>query len=292
MSERRWRRLAERVREALGELDSVFTTGPGDATKIAWREAGAGRRLIVACGGDGTISEVANGILAANAGGATDLGILPRGTGGDFRRTLGLPVDPVEAARRIREGRVRVIDAGRARYVAHDGSPATRHFVNVASFGFSSIVASRANASAKRFGAKAAFLAAAVRSLFCYANTDVWLAVDAGPRQRRRVLMAAAGNGCYFGGGMNVCPGARLDDGSLDAVVIGDFSRAKVLLEIRRLYDGSHLVLPDITSARARLLEAAPVDPAALIPIELDGDTPGCLPAAFEILPGALRVRA
>ena len=109
--------MASRLREVLGELDSVFTTGPGDATKIAWREAGAGRRLVVACGGDGTISEVANGILAANAGAVTDLGILPRGTGGDLRRTLDLPVDPVAAACRIREARVRVIDAGRARYV-------------------------------------------------------------------------------------------------------------------------------------------------------------------------------
>lgn len=284
--------MASRLREVLGELDSVFTTGPGDATKIAWREAGAGRRLVVACGGDGTISEVANGILAANAGAVTDLGILPRGTGGDLRRTLDLPVDPVAAACRIREARVRVIDAGRARYVAHDGSPAMRHFINVASFGFSSVVAARANASAKRLGAKVAFLAATVRSLASYRNTDVWLAMDGGPRQRRRVLLAAAGNGRYFGGGMKVCPEARLDDGSLDVVVVGNFSRTKVLLEVRRLYDGSHLTLEDITGARAGILEAAPVAPGALIPIELDGDTPGYLPATFEVLPGALRVRA
>ncbi len=292
MSERRWAGLASRLREALGELDSVFTAGPGDATKIAWREAGAGRTLMIACGGDGTISEVADGILAANAGGATDLGILSRGTGGDFRRTLDLPADPVEAAHRIRAGGLRVIDAGRARYIGHDGEPAVRHFVNVASFGFSSAVASRANASSKRFGARAAFLAATVRSLFSYDNTDVWLATDRGPRQRRRVLMAAAGNGCYFGGGMRICPDARLDDGELDVVVVGDFSRVRVLVEVRRLYDGSHVALEDITSARARILEAVPVDPDAIIPVELDGDTPGRLPATFEILPAALRVRA
>lgn len=292
MSERRWRALAGRLREVLGELDAVFTTAPGDATKIARRETGAGRRLVVACGGDGTISEVANGILAANAGGATDLGILPRGTGGDFSRTLELPADPVEAAYRIREARVRVIDAGRVRFVAHDGTPAARHFINVASFGLSSVVAARASASAKRFGAKVAFLGATVRSLVSYKNTDVWLAIDGGPRQRRRVLLAAAGNGRYFGGGMKICPGARLDDGSLDVVVIGDYSRTKVLFEVRRLYDGSHLALEDIASARARVLEAAPVEEQALIPIELDGDTPGRLPATFEILPRALRVRA
>jgi YegS/Rv2252/BmrU family lipid kinase len=292
MSEQRWGRLAGGLAEALSEFDSVFTTGPRDATTIARREAGAGRRLIVALGGDGTVSEVADGILGAHAGGTADLGIIPRGTGGDFSRMLQLPSDPFAAARRIREGRVRVVDAGRARYIAHDGSPAVCHFVNVASFGFSSAVASRANASSKRFGAKAAFLAATVRSLFSYDNTDVWLASDGSPRQRRRILMAAAGNGCYFGAGMKICPNARLDDGALDLVVIGDFSRTEVLLEARRLYDGSHLALEDVTSSSARIIEVAPADPDAIIAIELDGETLGRLPATFEILPGALRVRA
>lgn len=292
LSERRWARLAGGLKEALGAFDSAFTTGPGDAGAIARREAGAGRRLIIAFGGDGTSSEAADGILGAGAGGATDLGIIPSGTGADFRRALHLPRDPVEAARRIRDAGVRVIDAGRARYIGHDGESAVRHFVNVASFGFSSEVAAGANASPKRFGAKAAFLGATVRSLFSYHNTDVWLATNGGARRRRRVLMAAAGNGSHFGGGMKICPDARIDDGALDVVVIGDFSRARVLFEVRRLYDGSHLALEDISCERARILEAAPVQPAAIIPIELDGETPGRLPATFEVVPGALRVRA
>ena len=78
--------------------------------------------------------------------------------------------------------------------------------MNVASFGFSSAVASRANASSKRFGGKAAFLGATVRSLLSYDNTDVWLSLDDGPRERRRVLMTAVGNGRFFGGGMKICP--------------------------------------------------------------------------------------
>lgn len=292
MSGRRWERLAGALAEVLGDLDSRFTSAPGDATAIARREAAAGRRLIIALGGDGTVSEVADGILGAEAGGATELGVIARGSGGDFNRTLGLPADPLAAARRVRDARVRVIDAGRARYVAHDGQPAVRHFVNVASFGFSSAVASRANASPKRFGARTAFLAALARTLLSYRNTDVWLATDAGPRERRRVLMVAAGNGCHFGAGMKICPDARLDDGALDVVAIGDFSRLEVLREVHRLYDGSHLALAKVSSTRARTLEAAPADPAALVPIELDGETPGRLPASFEILPGALRVRA
>lgn len=291
LSEKRWARLRARLSDGLGELDSAFTSGPRDATEIAGREAAAGRRLIVALGGDGTISEVADGILRAGAGAMTELGLIPRGTGGDFRRTLDIPPDPEAAARRIREGRVQVIDAGRARYVAPDGTPAVRHFVNVASFGFSSAVASRANASSKRMGGRVAFLAATVRTVLSYDNTDLWLTLNGGPRQRRRVLMTAVGNGRYFGGGMKICPGAALDSGKLDVVVVGDFSRGEVLTRVGRLYDGSHLELEDVSCVRAATITAEPVDADARVPIELDGETPGYLPATFEVLPGALRVR-
>jgi YegS/Rv2252/BmrU family lipid kinase len=291
LSEPRWARILGELTDGLGPTDSVFTAGPRDATTIARREAEYGRRLIVAFGGDGTISEVSSGILEAGAGARTELGIIPRGTGGDFRRTLELPTEPAEAARRIREGRVQVIDAGRARYIDHDGAPAVRHFFNVASFGFSSAVASRANASSKRFGGKLAYLGATMRALASYDNTDVWLTLDDKPRERRRVLLTAIGNGRYFGGGMKICPNAQLDTGQLDVVVVGDFSRTEVLMKVRRLYDGSHLELEDVDNVTARTLTAEPVEGDVQIPIELDGETPGRLPATFEVLPGALRVR-
>jgi YegS/Rv2252/BmrU family lipid kinase len=291
LSEGRWARLVGAITGELGEIDTALTAAQRDATEIARREAAAGRRLIVALGGDGTISEVADGVLLAGAGATTELGVIPRGTGGDFRRTLDLPSEVDEAARRIKQGRVQVIDAGRVRYVAHDGAQATRHFVNVASFGFSSVVARRANASSKRLGGRAAFLGATMRALFSYDNTDVWLTLDGKERERRRVLLVAVGNGRYFGGGMKICPESQLDSGALDVVVVGDFSRAEVLMKIQRLYDGSHLSLDDVSSQRVHTLAAEPVEEGAEIPVELDGETPGRLPATFEILPGALRVR-
>jgi len=289
MTESRWARLRGGLSEGLGELDSAFTTGRRDATAIARREAEAGRRLIIAMGGDGTISEVACGILCA--GGRTELGIIPRGTGGDFRRTLELPDDIAEAGRRIRDGAPRLIDAGRVTYRGPDGQDETRHFVNVASFGFSSAVASRANASSKRFGGKLAFLSATVGALMSYDNTDVWIRSDGGDRQRHRVLLAALGNGRFFGGGMKICPDATLDDGAFDLVTVGDFSRTEVLANVGRLYNGTHLELDAVHSARVKRLEVEAVEPDLQIPVELDGETPGHLPAVFEILPAALHVR-
>ncbi|HZL19466.1 MAG TPA: diacylglycerol kinase family lipid kinase, partial [Polyangia bacterium] len=210
---------------------------------------------------------------------------------GDFRRSLDLPTEVTAAARRIRDGQARPFDAGRVRYLGHGGAEETRHFLNVASFGFSSAVATRANASSKRLGGRIAFFAATVRVLTSYDNTDVWLSLDGAPRERRRILLAAVGNGRYFGGGMQICPEAKLDDGALDLVTVGDFSRGEVLTKIGRLYRGTHLELEEVSSARVTRLVAEPVEADARIPLELDGETPGYLPATFEVLPSALRVR-
>jgi YegS/Rv2252/BmrU family lipid kinase len=292
LSEKQWARIRGALTDGLGELDSAFTSGPRDASAIAAREAAGGRRLILALGGDGTISEVADGVLAAGAGATTEIALIPRGTGGDFRRTLDLPHDPGAAARHLREAAARPVDAGRVRYRTPDGGEAVRHFVNVASFGFSSAVATRANASSKRLGGRVAFLGATLRALVSYENTDVWLSLDGKPRERRRLLMAAVGNGRFFGGGMKICPDARLDDGALDLVAVGDFSRTDILTRIGRLYDGTHLELEEVVSARVTTMTAEPVEADLQIPVELDGETPGFLPATFEVLPGALRVRA
>ncbi|HXI59846.1 MAG TPA: diacylglycerol kinase family protein [Polyangia bacterium] len=293
LTEARWAKLVGPLTEGLGPFDSAFTTAGGHAVLLAHEATAAGRKLIVALGGDGTISEVANGILAAaeGSGGTTELGIIPRGTGGDFRRMLGLSTALAEAAAHVREKPAHAIDVGRVTFTAHDGSPALRYFVNVASFGFSSAVASKANASSKRLGGKLAFLGATVRSLATYDNTDVWLSVDGGPRQRRRVLMAAVGNGRFFGGGMKICPSATLDSGRLDLVVVGDLGRMEVLMKVSRIYSGSHLTMPDVRNEPVRRLEAVPAEEGAVVPLELDGETPGRLPAVFEVMPGALRVR-
>ncbi len=291
LNESTWARVRGALIDGLGELDSAFSAAPRDAAAIARREAGAGRRLIVALGGDGTISEVANGILEAGAGTETELGIVPRGTGGDFRRTLDLPHDITEAAKRIRDGRARPLDAGRVHFRGHAGQTLIHSFVNVASFGFSSTVATRANASSKRFGGRVAFFAATLRALASYDNTDVWLTIEGRPRERRRVLLAAIGNGRFFGGGMKICPAALIDDGALDLVTVGDFSKGEVLTNIGRLYEGTHLELEAVENARVTRVAVEPVESDARIPIELDGETPGYLPAVFEILPAALRLR-
>jgi diacylglycerol kinase (ATP) len=289
LSEKRWTALLGPLTDGLGPFDVRFTERVGDGSRLAREEATAGRRLVVAFGGDGTISEVVDGLVSA--GGATELGIIPRGTGGDFRRSLGLPEELAAAARHVRSAPAHLIDVGRASFATADGSRQQRCFVNVASFGFSADVAGRANRSSKQLGAKVAFLGATVRALVSYDNVEVMISVDGAPPQRRTVLLGAVGNGSFFGGGMKICPTSTLDDGLLDLVVVGDFGRLEVLAKINHLYAGTHLSLKQVSAVQARRVEVAPVDGAADIPLELDGESPGRLPATFEILPKALRLR-
>ena len=290
LSQRRWAGFVGPLTDGLGPIDLRVTEAKGDGRRIAHEEAAAGRGLIVAMGGDGTISEVADGILAA--GGGSELGIIPRGTGGDFRRTLDLDHDLGQAARRIRDTEARPIDAGRVSFVGEDGSQAERHFINVVSFGFSSDVARRANASSKRLGGRVAFLSATVRSLVGYDNVDVAISVDGQPERRMNLLLAAVGNGRFFGGGMKICPEALLDDGLFDLVTVGNLGRIGVMANIHRIYSGNHLTMKEVQGTRLCRMRVAPADPEAKIPLEIDGETPGHLPARFELLQGALRVRA
>lgn len=290
MAEARWAKFVGPITEALGPFDVRFTESARDATRLAQAAAVEGRTLVIACGGDGTINEVAEGLLAG--GGGPALGIIPRGTGGDFRRTLNLPAALATAAAHIRSAPERRIDVGRVTFVGTSGQPVTRHFVNVSSFGFSADVAKRANASSKRLGGRASFLSATVRSLAAFDNFEAWVTVDDGEPRRRTLLFGAIGGGRFFGGGMKICPDALLDDGRFDLVLVGDYGHFEVLTKVHRLYGGTHLSLRDVHGTPATRVTVTPIDPDAAIPIELDGETPGWLPATFDLVPGALKLRA
>src|SRR5262245_33753376 len=139
-----WPQIAGALGEQFGSFRAVFTRHRGDAAVLASEAARKGAKLIIACGGDGTVSEVANGILAS--GKDPELGIMPSGTGGDFRRTLEIPSRSRDAARVLRTGRAVRIDVGRVSFVDDNGAEAMRYFVGVASCGMSTKVIQRVDA--------------------------------------------------------------------------------------------------------------------------------------------------
>jgi YegS/Rv2252/BmrU family lipid kinase len=249
----------------------------------------SGFRRIVAVGGDGTLNEVVNGFFQAGSPVPPDacLALVPRGTGGDFRRTFGLNGSLRETCARL-VGDVRPLDVGRVRFTRTDGSPGERYFVNVASFGVSGQVDRAVNASSKALGGKVSFFVASVRTLFGWRDQTVRIRVDGGPEETLGITTLAVANGQYFGGGMRVAPEADPSDGQLDVTIWSGYHLKDFALKSASVYDGRHVRWAGTRTLRCRRLEATSEEEVLL---DVDGEQPGRLPATFEVLPGALRIQ-
>ena len=278
-----WPQIASDLRSQFGSFRLMFTKHRGDAAALAVDAARKGAKLIIACGGDGTISEVANGILSS--GKDVELGVLPSGTGGDFRRTLEIPTRTRDAARILGTGRTVRIDVGRVSYTDKHGNDATRYFVGVASCGMSTKVIQRVKEDKSSFAT--ALLKTALQ------NTPVRLVVQLDDAHDRQLTVSnlCIANARYFGGGMKIAPDAKLTDGKFDVIGVGDLSALQIFTSAPRVYLGSHLSMPQVSHALARKVNVRPADRGAEVALEIDGELPGRLPAMFQIIPEALRVR-
>lgn len=278
-----WPEIASDLRSQFGAFHPVFTKHRGDAAALAGEAARKGAKFIIACGGDGTVSEVANGILSS--GKDAELGILPSGTGGDFRRTLEIPAQSRAAARVLRTGRTVKIDVGRVSFIGNDGNEAMRYFLGVASCGMSTKVIERVKAK------KSSFVSSLLQTAVRTEPARLVVQLDDSHERHLVVLNLCVANARYFGGGMKIAPEAKLTDGKFDVVGIGDLSALKLFTSAPRVYLGSHLSMPEVSHALARKVIIKSADRASEINLEVDGELPGKLPATFQIIPEALRVR-
>lgn len=293
---RRWPLIEPELRAALGKLELQFTSRQGEGTTLARAAALAGARLVIAMGGDGTASEVAAGLLQhqeQQTGGepACSFGYLPCSTGGDFRRSLQIPEELSAAARGIAQAPGRLLDAGQLDYTGHDGRPQRRYFLNIASAGMSGLVDLFANQSSKRLGGFATFVVASARAALRYKNPRVRVRLDDGAFEEVRLYTLAVANGGYFGGGMHIAPDACLDDGAFDVITLGDLSPPEAVVLLPHLYKGTHLTLRKVTAAKARSVRVELCEPSDRVLLDVDGETPGRLPAKWTVLPRALHFR-
>lgn len=289
---RHFDRIARAVRAAIGDFECAFTKARGDGVRLAREAVRSGGKLVVAVGGDGTASEVVDGLTGFGAPKDPDalFGFIPRGTGGDLRRTLGLPQDLDAAARALASRNALVCDLGRIEFVGNEGEPAVRHFVNVAGFGIDGVVAAEVNRGFRLVSGKLSFMLASAKALLRWSDQRVRWRADGGAWREEPITALSVCNGRFFGGGMQVAPDARIDDGLFDVVVWSGLGIADFVTKRSMLYDGTHVKLPNTRVLRARIVEAEPVDEAPVL-LDVDGEQPGRLPARITMLPGALRVR-
>jgi diacylglycerol kinase (ATP) len=275
------KKLVPIVTEALKQTRRPFqlylTTRAGEAPEVAQRFADEGAAVLIAVGGDGTINEVANGILAS--GRQVPIGLVPSGHGSDFVRTAGTPKEVGAAISAATSGSTRQIDVGRADF--DDG--VSHYFVNIAGLGFDAAVAERVN-KIRLPGSTLPYLAGLCGALVGYRNISVDVMADGETISETAVFVTVA-NAKYLGGGLMLTPMAEIDDGLLDLAIIGDFEKFELIKQVPGVYKGKHTNHPKFLHRRAKTIRIESKTPAR---VQMDGELGGFSPVTFSVVPGAL----
>jgi diacylglycerol kinase (ATP) len=273
--------LVPKVTAALERLGRPYrlhlTARANEAPEVARQFAREGACMVIAIGGDGTVNEVANGLLTS--GTDVPLAVVPSGHGSDFVRTTATPKSVDDAIALACSGKTRRIDVGRASF--DDGT--SRFFVNVAGLGFDAAVAQRVQKT-RLPGSTLPYLVALGSTLFRYRNLKVDVQCDDEQLSQVAVFVTVA-NAKYFGGGLMITPMAEIDDGMLDLAVIGDFSKFELIKQVPGVYKGKHVTHPKFLHRRTKSVRIESSEPAR---VQLDGELVGAAPVTFTVEPGAL----
>jgi diacylglycerol kinase (ATP) len=304
---RAWPIIRAQLEASAIDFEFYETTQPGDATARTRAALKSGCETIAVVGGDGTLSEAAEGFFqieqrrpgqsatAINPDAA--LAILPAGTGDDFAH--GLLPQRAALERWIQifishcqgnaEKTTRLIDVLDA---ACDGY--TRRFIclNASTMGIGGETGARVAAQGqlmRRFSGEVRFMAAAVGALAAWRERRVRVSVDGQSMVEGEMNLVAVANGLYAGGGMMLTPDARIDDGKLDVVTASGLSRVNVVRELPRIHSGGHVANPKVKVLQGKIVRIETFAPEDALLIEADGNVRGRTPVEFRVMPAALR---
>jgi len=216
------------------------------------------------------------------------LGVLPRGTGGDFRKTFAWDTHFDAAVKRLKTPDTRPFDVGVLEFLAHDGTTAQRYFANICSFGVSGLVDQEVNTTTKALGGKVSFMLGSLKALTKYDDRLVRFSVDGGAPEQVKVTTLAVANGQFFGGGMKVAPDADVSDGLFDVTIWSGYRLSDFVFKSAGVYSGAHVKWKGTRTLRCKELVASS-DEEVLI--DCDGEQPGRLPCKMTILPSAIRLK-
>jgi diacylglycerol kinase (ATP) len=285
---RDWARVESWLPSAGIPYETALTTRPLEATEIAERAVRESRPVVVSVGGDGTLNEVLNGFFHNGAPIPTTskLGMVPLGTGGDFRRTLRIPTDPKAAIGLLRTGVPRRLDAGCVTYQRPDGSTAVRHFINIADAGLGGDVVQMVGNGTKRFGSLA-YTIGGLRALIGFRNKPMTVDIDDVRHELPKSQQVVIANCQFFGGGMQMAPTASPTDGVFDVILIKNAGKIETMRGMNDFRAGKHL---DQTNPKIELLygKRISVSSPKKVRLDVDGEAVGYLPALFEIQPGSI----
>ena len=285
---KRWPKLAEAIEDLVGDIAVLQTKYAGQATELVRQALRDGYDRIISVGGDGTHHEVLNGffdgLLPINP--RASMAILPLGTGSDLARTLHIPRGS-KAVPLLVSDRVCKADLGRVTFSLPQGGQSYLYFISTCHIGMGGTVSQRVNRTTKRYGGFVSYFWGLLSTLATFKNPYLELDIEGIQVDQvcRDVIIA---KGQYDGGGMHVAPDAELDNGLFEIYVIGDTGRFETLRHVPKIYQGR---LGEV-SHRVRYLRAARITARShkTVQIQIDGEHPGQLPAAVEVLPKALGI--
>lgn len=268
--------LARRLREAGARLDTQYSRSLEHAQQVARQAAGQGQ-VVLAVGGDGMAGCVGGALSGTDA----VLGLVPAGRGNDFARALGLPSDPDALAQLLLNGSPRPVDTIRVDSSVHAGTSV----LGSVYAGVDAVANRHANTSRLLRGA-ASYYAGGLRAVVGWRPAAYRITIDGTEHERRGYTVVAANSG-FYGFGRNIAPGARLDDGLLDVVVIRHAPKRLFFAMMNELKTGAHLARPEVEVFRGREVR---IETDRDVPYGADGEVDAALPVTVRVQPGALQV--
>lgn len=257
------------------EYKIEFTENKGAATLLAKKAIEENAEGIIALGGDGTFSEVVNGVGESGI----EVIFAPCGTGNDFMRMFKLPRNTVEAVRKQLDSPVRMIDIGKCN---------ERYFLNVTGCGFDVDVLMVVDKFKDKYSSLGAYLRGAYSAIKNYRPMDSMVSIDGQAPVPMKTTVISVGNGSYIGGGMNALPGAAVDDGYFNVVLIGKVNKISIYVLLLMFASGMHPWLKKLVSTvKCRNVRIQSKD----MYLEADGEVFACDDVNLTLVPGALRTR-
>lgn len=249
----------------------LYTQWAGQATELAKQAQKDGATMVIAIGGDGTAFEVAQGLIGTEL----PFAIIPAGTGNDFVKTVAVPMDPAQALEHILASPARKTDVG----MIND-----RLFLNEVGTGFDVMVLDYAAHIKRYFRGMIPYFYGVLQSLFRFRSIDLTYTLEDGAQQHQRAFVMAVANGGCIGGGIQIAPDARADDGLFDVVIVGEIKRRYLLQRLIGLMKGKILSFPETRFQRVRSVSFG----AANMRVNIDGEVMSFDCADVRMMPGAL----
>jgi YegS/Rv2252/BmrU family lipid kinase len=248
--------------------DLVQTTGPNDATHLAQQAITEGVEVIIAAGGDGTLNEIINGLMASRQPGVNlpAVGIFCVGRGNDFAGSVGIPAEIHAACRLIKEGPRRLIDIGR---VTGGIYPQGRYFINAVGIGFDAVGTIEVS-KLPRWGGFLSFVIAIFKTIFLYNQAPLAEICYDGSTLTQRSLLISMMNGRRLGGGFFLAPSAQQDDGLIDLCIAEQMTPFQIIQLIPHFMKGTHITQPRIKMAQAHRVTIHSLD--GPLPAQTDGE--------------------